>query len=184
MQNCKRSRDLNPPIESHDILASIGGFKSHDLLQICIPILAQASNLKNTVAITQSIVILWQHDCMWSISTECGLYRCSTNNEPWTLPLHFFPVITGSIYNEPCLNCVHRALNGTSTIRPTMIRTTLPPRSSKDTSSMYVRSLSVCLFVCTHFPPCLNDSCIVEHSTPSSILITWMADLNMEFFTH
>jgi len=32
MQNCKRSRDLNPPAESnlsYDILASIGGFKSH-----------------------------------------------------------------------------------------------------------------------------------------------------------
>jgi len=36
MQNCKRSHDLNPPIEakmSHDNLYSIGGFKSRDHLQ-------------------------------------------------------------------------------------------------------------------------------------------------------
>ena len=41
MQNCKRSHDLNPPIEakmSHDNLDSIGGFKSRDHLQFfCIP---------------------------------------------------------------------------------------------------------------------------------------------------
>ena len=52
MQSCKRPRDLNPPIEakmSHDNLDSIGGFKSHDLLQFCILILARASNLKKQV---------------------------------------------------------------------------------------------------------------------------------------
>ena len=40
MQNCKVSRDLNPPIKSklsHDNLDSIGGFKSPDTLQFCIP---------------------------------------------------------------------------------------------------------------------------------------------------
>jgi len=38
--NCKKSHDLNPSIESklsRDILASIGGVKSHDLLLFCIP---------------------------------------------------------------------------------------------------------------------------------------------------
>ena len=52
MQNCKVSRDLNPPIESklsRDNLDSIGGFKSRDTLQFCIPSLDEASNLKNTV---------------------------------------------------------------------------------------------------------------------------------------
>ena len=52
MQNCKVSRDLNPPIESklsRDYLDSIGGFKSRDTLQFCIPSLDEASNLKNTV---------------------------------------------------------------------------------------------------------------------------------------
>ena len=53
MQNCKVSRDLNPPIESklsRDILDSIGGFKSRDTLQFYIPSLDEASNLKNTVS--------------------------------------------------------------------------------------------------------------------------------------
>ena len=52
--NYKRSCGLNPPIEamSCDNLDSIGGFKSCDLLQFCIPILAQASNLKNTLRCT------------------------------------------------------------------------------------------------------------------------------------
>ena len=50
MQNCKVSRDLNPPIESklsRDNLDSIGGFKSRD--SFCIPSLEEASNLKNMV---------------------------------------------------------------------------------------------------------------------------------------
>ena len=49
MQNCKVSRDLNPPIESklsRDNLDSIGGFKSRDTLQFCTPSLDGASNLK------------------------------------------------------------------------------------------------------------------------------------------
>ena len=48
------SRDLNPPIESklsRDNLDSIGGFKSRDTLQFCIPSLDGASNLKNTVVL-------------------------------------------------------------------------------------------------------------------------------------
>ena len=48
----KVSRDLNPPIESklsRNNLDSIGGFKSRDTLQFCIPSLDGASNLKNTV---------------------------------------------------------------------------------------------------------------------------------------
>ena len=48
MQNC---RDLNPPIEAKMSRDSLGGIKSHDLLQFCILILAQASNLKNTVSL-------------------------------------------------------------------------------------------------------------------------------------
>ena len=55
MQNCKVSRDLNPPIESklsRDNLDSIGGFKSRDTLQFCIPSLDEASNLKNTVHVS------------------------------------------------------------------------------------------------------------------------------------
>ena len=40
MKNCKRSHDLDPPIEAkmpHDNLDSIGRFKSYDHLQFCIP---------------------------------------------------------------------------------------------------------------------------------------------------
>ena len=51
-KTAKVSRDLNPPIESklsRDNLDSIGGFKSRDTLQFCIPSLDRASNLKNTV---------------------------------------------------------------------------------------------------------------------------------------
>jgi len=53
-QNAK-NRDLNPPREAkipHANLDSIGGFKSHDLLPFCIPILVSASNLKNSTVST------------------------------------------------------------------------------------------------------------------------------------
>ena len=52
MKNCKRSHDLDPPIEAkmpHDNLDSIGRFKSYDHLQFCIPNLARASHQKNMV---------------------------------------------------------------------------------------------------------------------------------------
>ena len=61
MQNCKVSRDLNPPIESklsRDNLDSIGGFKSRDTLQFCIPSLDEASNLENTVQHTAEMVAI------------------------------------------------------------------------------------------------------------------------------
>ena len=53
-ENCKWSRDLNPPIESKlscDILASIGGFKSCDLWQFCIPIFAEQATRKHTTMV-------------------------------------------------------------------------------------------------------------------------------------
>ena len=53
-KTAKVSRDLNPPIESklsRDNLDSIGGFKSRDTLQFCIPSLDGASNLKSTVSV-------------------------------------------------------------------------------------------------------------------------------------
>ena len=45
----KYHKNLNPPIESKLSRDSIGGFKSCDILQFCIPSLDGASNLKNTV---------------------------------------------------------------------------------------------------------------------------------------
>ena len=73
MQNCKVSRDLNPPIESklsRDNFDSIGGFKSRDTLQLCIPSLDEASNLKNTVSewrALQQLSIVLSYALRWQV---------------------------------------------------------------------------------------------------------------------